>query len=46
MGAEAFKDAATVTALNLTVAALGNVRTQTLAAFSGTEIGGILDKMQ
>lgn len=38
-------DAATVTALNLSVAALGNVRTQTLAAFSAIEIGGILDKM-
>ena len=39
-------DAATVTALNLSVASLGNVRTQTLAAFSAIEIGGILDKMQ
>ena len=38
-------DAATVTALNLSVSALGNVRTQTLAAFSAIEIGGILDKM-
>jgi uncharacterized protein with GYD domain len=39
-------DAATVTALNLSVASQGNVRTQTLAAFSAIEIGGILDKMQ
>lgn len=38
-------DAATVTALNLSVSALGNVRTKTLAAFSANEIGGILDKM-
>lgn len=39
-------DAATVTALNLSVAALGNVRTETLPAFSAVEIGGILDKMK
>lgn len=38
-------DAATVTALSLNVSALGNVRTQTLPAFSAIEIGGILDKM-
>jgi uncharacterized protein with GYD domain len=38
-------DAATVTALNLSVGAMGNVRTQTLPAFSADEIGGILGKM-
>jgi uncharacterized protein with GYD domain len=38
-------DAATVTALNLSVGALGNVRTQTLPAFSADEMGGILAKM-
>jgi uncharacterized protein with GYD domain len=38
-------DAATVTALNLSVGALGNVRTQTLSAFSADEMGGILAKL-
>jgi len=38
-------DAATVTALSLSVGAMGNVRTQTLPAFSADEIGGILGKM-
>jgi uncharacterized protein with GYD domain len=38
-------DAAIVTALNLGVGALGNVRTQTLPAFSADEMGGILAKM-
>ena len=38
-------DVATVTALNLSVGALGSVRTQTLAAFSANEIGDILAKM-
>jgi len=38
-------DAATITALNLSVASLGNVRTQTLPAFSAIEVGAILDKM-
>jgi uncharacterized protein with GYD domain len=38
-------DTATVTAVNLSVGALGNVRTQTLPAFSAEELGGILGKM-
>jgi uncharacterized protein with GYD domain len=38
-------DAATVTALGLSVGALGNVRTQTLPAFSAAEMGTILGKM-
>jgi uncharacterized protein with GYD domain len=38
-------DAATVTALNFSVGALGNVRTQTLPAFSAAEMGDILGKM-
>ena len=38
-------DTATVTALNLSAGALGNVRTQTLPAFTADEIGGILAKM-
>jgi len=38
-------DAATVTALGLSVGALGNVRTQTLPAFSAAEMGAILSKM-
>jgi uncharacterized protein with GYD domain len=38
-------DAATMTAVGLTLGAAGNVRTQTLTAFSATEMGGILDKM-
>ena len=38
-------DAATVTAVILSAGALGNVRTQTLAAFSADEMRGILDKM-
>ena len=38
-------DTATVTALNLSVGALGNVRTQTLPAFSADEMGGILAKL-
>jgi len=38
-------DAATVTALGLSVGALGNVRTQTLPAFSAAEMGTILSKM-
>ena len=38
-------DAALVTALNLSVGALGNVRTKTLPAFSADEIDGILAKM-
>ena len=36
---------ATATALGLSLAALGNVRTQTLRAFSAEEIGRILTKM-
>jgi uncharacterized protein with GYD domain len=38
-------DAATVTALSFSVGAMGNVRTQTLPAFSADEVGGILGKM-
>jgi len=38
-------DAATVTALGLSVGSLGNVRTQTLPAFSAAEMGTILSKM-
>ena len=38
-------DAASVTALGLSVGALGNVRTQTLPAFSAAEMGTILSKM-
>ena len=38
-------DAATVTALNLSLAALGNVRTQTLPAFSTEEMSGVLGKI-
>jgi uncharacterized protein with GYD domain len=38
-------DTATITALNLSLGALGNVRTQTLPAFSAEELGGILGKM-
>ena len=38
-------DAAAVTALGLSVGALGNVRTQTLAAFSAAEMSTILKKM-
>ena len=38
-------DAAAVTAVNLSVCALGNVRTQTLAAFSAEEMGRILGKL-
>jgi uncharacterized protein with GYD domain len=38
-------DETAVTALGLSVGALGNVRTQTLRAFSAEEIGNILKKM-
>ena len=38
-------DAATVTAAMLSVGALGNVRTQTLPAFSADEMQGILGKI-
>ncbi len=38
-------DAATATSLNLAVAPLGNIRTETLAAFSAEEFGEILGKM-
>ena len=38
-------DSATVTALGLAVAALGNVRTETLTAFPAGEFGKILGKM-
>ena len=38
-------DAATATALGLAVASLGNVRTETLTAFSAEEFGKILGKM-
>jgi uncharacterized protein with GYD domain len=38
-------DEASVTALGLSVGALGNVRTQTLRAFTAEEIGPILKKI-
>lgn len=38
-------DAATATSLSLAVGALGNVRTETLTAFSAEEFGRILSKM-
>jgi uncharacterized protein with GYD domain len=38
-------DAATVTAVGLSLAAGGNVRTETLAAFSANEMGQILSKL-
>ena len=38
-------DDETMTAFSLSVAKLGNVKTQTLRAFSGTEMAGILAKM-
>ena len=38
-------DAATATSLGLAIASLGNVRTETLTAFSAEEFGGILGKM-
>lgn len=38
-------DTATATSLGLSVAMLGNVRTETLTAFSGEEFGKILGKM-
>jgi uncharacterized protein with GYD domain len=38
-------DETAVTALGLSLAALGNVRTQTLRAFTGTEISAIIRKM-
>jgi uncharacterized protein with GYD domain len=38
-------DDMTMAALGMSLGALGNVRTQTMRAFSETEIKGILDKM-
>lgn len=38
-------DDETMTAFSLSVARLGNVKTQTLRAFSGKEMGGILGKV-
>ena len=38
-------DAATVAALTASVAAMGNIRTQTLSAFSADEVARILAKM-
>jgi uncharacterized protein with GYD domain len=38
-------DEASVTALGLSIGALGNVRTQTLRAFAADEIGRILGRM-
>ena len=38
-------DAATVTAVGLSLGAAGNVRTQTLTAFSANEMGQILSKI-
>jgi uncharacterized protein with GYD domain len=39
------KDAETATALLLAVGAMGNIRTQTLRAFTAGEVEKILDKM-
>jgi uncharacterized protein with GYD domain len=38
-------DAATATALNLAIGSMGNIRTETLTAFSAEEFGKILGKM-
>ena len=38
-------DEETATALTLSVASLGNIRTETLRAFSAEEMSGILAKM-
>ena len=38
-------DEASVTALGLSLGALGNVRTQTLRAFTANELGGLLGRM-
>jgi uncharacterized protein with GYD domain len=38
-------DAATVTALNLSIGGLGNVRTQTMRAFSAAEMAKVIAKM-
>lgn len=38
-------DDASITALGLSIAALGNVRTQTLRAFSRDEMNGVLAKL-
>ena len=38
-------DAASITAFGLSIGAMGNVRTQTLPAFSAAEMGTILGKM-
>ena len=38
-------DAATATTIGLSLSAAGNVRTQTLAAFSANEMGQILGKL-
>jgi uncharacterized protein with GYD domain len=38
-------DDAVVTALNLSVGALGNVRTQTMRAFSAAEMANVIAKM-
>lgn len=38
-------DEASITALGLTMGALGNVRTQTLRAFTADEIGKVLGRM-
>lgn len=38
-------DAATATAVGLSLSAAGNMRTQTLAAFSANEMGQILSKI-
>ncbi len=38
-------DAATATAVGLAIGSLGNIRTETLTAFSADEIGRIIGKM-
>lgn len=39
-------DDAAMTALGLSIAKLGNVKTQTLRAFSSSEMKGVLDKIK
>jgi uncharacterized protein with GYD domain len=38
-------DEISITALGLSIGALGNVRTQTMRAFTASELGGILSKV-
>lgn len=45
VGAFEAPDDETMTAFSLSVARLGNVKTQTLRAFSGSEMSGIIGKL-